>query len=428
VSLDVRPAAPFSAWERSLAFRYLRNKRKNGGVALIAVIAFTAIAIAVAVLIIVMSVMNGFRAHLLSQILGFSGHAYVQGDILYNPDTRDETIRRLRAVPGVTEAVPIVELQTVVQGMGPFAGVNIQGIRGDDLRATPLIANAIKAGSLANFGRGEDGGEEVAIGDRMAASQALKVGDQLTIVAPSGSATAFGGMPRKKSYTVGAIFSVGNSIYDSSWVYVPLEQAQPLFGFGTDLSTVVIKVKDPDKLDEVLPGLRQAAGPKNIITDWRDKEASYWGALQVERNMMRIILMLIIVVAALNIISVLVMLVKNKGRDIAILRTMGASQGAVMRIFFMSGAGLGVVATPLGVGAGLLFCAYIGPIQHFVDALFHTTVFSPDVYFLTTLPAKIDWIEVLYVTVFTLGLSCVITLYPAWRGSKIDPVEALRYE
>jgi lipoprotein-releasing system permease protein len=428
LSLDARPAAPFSAWERSLAFRYLRNKRKNGGVALIAVIAFSAIAVAVAVLIIVMSVMNGFRAHLLNQMLGFAGHAVVEGDILYNPEGRDQTLQRIRAVPGVIEAIPITETQTVVQGMGAYTGVIVRGQRGDDLRATRLIAENIKQGTLANFGKGEEGGDEAVIGDRLAAAQALKVGDQITVFAPSGTATAFGGMPRRKSYTVAAIYSVGNSIYDGQWVYLPLEQAQPLFGYGTDLTAVEIKIADLDKLDQVLPGIRKAAGPKNIVTDWREKESAYWGALQVERNMIRIILSLIIMMAALNIISVLVMLVKNKGRDIAILRTMGASQAAVMRIFFMAGAGLGVVATPLGVGMGLLFCAYIGPIQHFVDKVFHTQVFNPDVYFLTTLPAKIDWMEVVYVTVFTLGLSCLVTLYPAWRGSKIDPVEALRYE
>jgi lipoprotein-releasing system permease protein len=428
LSLDVKPAAPFSGWERSLAFRYLRNKRKNGGVALIAVISFSAITIAVAVLIIVMSVMNGFRAHLLDQMLGFAGHAAVEGDILYSPENRDQILQRIRVIPGVTQAIPITETQTIVQGMGTYTGVIVRGMRGDDLRATALITRNIKQGGLANFGRGEDGGDEVVIGDRLAQSQALKVGDQLTIFSPSGSATAFGGMPRRKSYTVAAIYSVGNSIYDGQWVYMPLEQAQPLFGLGTDLNAVEIKIADLDKLDDLLPAIRKAAGPKNLVTDWRQRESSYWNALQVERNMMRIILMLIILVAALNIISVLVMLVKNKGRDIAILRTMGASQGAVMRIFFMAGAGLGVVPTPIGVILGNLFCANIGAIQHAVDAVFHTQVFSPDVYFLTTLPAKIDWIEVVYVTVFTLGLSCLITLYPAWRGSKIDPVEALRYE
>jgi lipoprotein-releasing system permease protein len=426
--IAVRPAAPFSAWERSLAFRYLRNKRKNGGVALIAIIAFTAITIAVAVLIIVMSVMNGFREQLLSRILGFSGHAYVQGRVLYEEEGRADTIKRLRAIPGVTEAFPMIELQTVVQGAGPYTGAVVRGVDPADLRKTRLIADNIKQGSLDQFGMGEEGGDLIAIGDRLASWAGVRVGDPLTIFSPSGNITAFGGMPRKKTYTVGAIFSVGMAQYDQAFIYMPLAQAQPLFGMGSDLSIVEIKLANPDKLDDYLPAIRKAAGPGNTVTDWRDKESSFWGALQIERNVMRIILMLIILVAALNIISVLVMLVKNKGRDIAILRTMGASQGAVMRVFFMAGAGLGVIATPVGVGVGILFCAYIEPIQKFVDATFHTTVFNPDVYFLTTLPAKIDWIEVLIVTIFTLLLSCVITLWPAWRGSKIDPVEALRYE
>jgi lipoprotein-releasing system permease protein len=235
-------------------------------------------------------------------------------------------------------------------------------------------------------------------------------------------------MPRRKTYTVGAIFSIGMAQYDQSFIYMPLEQAQPLFGMGSDLSIVEVKIAEPDKLDEFLPAIRKAAGPGNIVTDWRDKESSFWGALQIERNMMRIIMMVIILVAALNIISVLVMLVKNKGRDIAILRTMGASQGAVMRIFFMAGAGLGMAATPAGVLLGVLFCANIEHIQHFVDVVFRTNVFNADVYFLTTVPAKIDWSEIAIVSAFTFGLSCIVTLYPAWRGSKIDPIEALRYE
>lgn len=425
---DLRPAAPFSLWERTLAFRYLRNKRQNGGVALISIISFVAITLAVAVLIIVMSVMNGFREQLLSRMLGFNPHAYVTGEALYDVPNRTLTVARLRAVKEVERVTPLIETQTLIQGTGPFMGAIVRGVMPEDLRDTPLIAGNIKAGTLSDFGAGEEGGDLIAVGDRMAALAGVSVGDPLVVFSPSGNVTAFGGMPRKKTYYVGAIFSVGMAEYDQNFIYMPMAQAQPLFGMGSDITAIEIRMKDVDRLDQTLPALIKAAGPGNEVTDWRDRNASFWGALQVERNVMRLILMLIIGIAALNIISGLVMLVKNKGRDIAILRTMGASQGAITRIFFMSGAAVGVLATPAGLILGVLFCVYIEPIQNFVDWVFRTEVFNADVYFLTSLPAKIDWSEVAIVTFWTLFMSCVTTIWPAWRASKIDPVEALRYE
>lgn len=409
-----------------LAFRYLRAKRKNGGVALISVLSFTAIALAVAVLIIVMSIMNGFRSELLGRILGFNGHAFVQGEVLREGQW-PSAVARLTTAPGVIQVTPLTESQALVMGV-TTGGAIVRGVSAADLRATKFLSGNIKQGSIAGFGEGEYGGEMILVGERLAANMGVAPGDPLTIVSPSGSATAFGSAPAGKTFTVGGIFSVGMSEYDQAFVYMPLEQAQLFFGKGGDVDAIEIKVDDPDRMDDLLPGLRAAAGRGGVVSDWRDTNSQFFGALQVERTMMRMIMMLIVLIAALNIISGLVMLVKNKERDIAILRTMGAGQGAVMRVFLMSGAAVGVLATPVGVILGVLFCIFITPIQHFVEYVTGAQVFNSAVYFLPSLPAKIDWHEVVLVSAWTFGISILVTIYPSWRASRTDPIEALRYE
>jgi lipoprotein-releasing system permease protein len=420
-------AGPFGSWERTVAWRYLRNKRKNGGVALIAIISFAAVMLAVFALITVMSVMNGFRAELLGRLLGFNGHVYAQGPLLNGPD-RDGVVGRIKAVPGVIQAAPMVEAQAMVIGPSQVSGAIVRGVTPADLRGMKMIASNIKRGSLAGFGEGDYGGDIVLIGDRMARNLGLSVGDAITLISPSGPATAFGTSTREKDYTVGGIFSVGMSQFDESFVYMALPQAQLFFGRDTSIDYVEIKVADPDGAKAIKPSIEQASGPGAFVQDWMDKNSSYFNALQVERKVMRLILFFIVAIATLNIISALVMLVKNKGRDIAILRTMGASQSSVLRIFVMAGASIGLAGTLAGLLLGVLFCANITAIQNFVEWVTGTAVFSADIYFLAHIPAKIDWAEVAGIVGISTAMSILATLPPAIRASHLDPVEALRYE
>lgn len=424
---DTRAAGPFSRWERSVARRYLFAKRKNGGVALISIISFSAVMLAVFALITVMSVMNGFRAELLGRILGFNGHLYAQSPLINGPD-RDTIIRRIKASPGVIQAAPMVEAQAMVIGPTQVTGAIVRGVNTSDLRHMSLIAGNIKSGGIDGFGQGEYGGDIVLIGDRMAQSLGVRPGDAITLISPTGPATAFGTSTREKNYIVGGIFSVGMSQFDEAFVYMPLEQAQLFFGRDTSVDYVEIKVDDPDKAKDLKRAVEVASGPGALVTDWQDKNHSYFTALQVERKVMRLILGCIVAIATLNIISSLVMLVKNKGKDIAILRTMGAGQGAILRIFLMAGASIGVAGTLCGLALGVVFCAYITPIQNFVEWATGTAVFSADVYMLSHIPAKIDWTEVAGIVSLSALFSVLATLPPAWRASRLDPVEALRYE
>jgi lipoprotein-releasing system permease protein len=420
-------APPFSAWERTLALRYLRAKRKEGGVALIALLSFLGISIAVAALIIVMSVMNGFRVELLSKMLGFNGDVFVQGPAINGPE-REGVISRLRAAPGVTEALPLIEAQGLAMGPNQVAFAIIRGERPADVAAQKIIADNIKSGSLKGFGEGDYGGDLVLVGQKLADTIGVKAGDTITLLSPSGGVTAFGTAPRRKDYTVGGIFSVGVSDYDAAYIYMPLEQAQLFFGRDQSIDRVEMKVDNADRIDAYKPDIVRAAGPATLVTDWRDTNQAFFTALQVERSVMRLILMIVVIIAALNIISGLVMLVKNKGRDIAILRTMGASQAAVLRVFFMSGAAIGVAATFTGFIIGSLFCIFISQIQAVVEKVTGVSVFSADVYHLSRIPAVIDWSEVGVIVIFSLVVSFIMTLPPAWSAARLDPVEALRNE
>jgi lipoprotein-releasing system permease protein len=418
---------PFSLWERSIAGRYLRAKRRDGGVALISIISFIGVMLAVATLIIVMSVMNGFRAELLGRILGFNGHLYVQGAVL-NGANRENAAQRIRGIPGVVHASPLVEAQAMAMGPGQIGGAIVRGINPADLASLKIVADHLDSGSLAGFGQGEDGGNLVIVGSRLARNLGVSTGDAISLISPSGPATAFGAATRTKDYTVGGIFTVGMSQYDETYMYMPLQQAQLFFGRDDGADFIEVKLADPDKAKSMKGAVEQAAGRGAVVTDWTDRNQAFFGALEVERNTMRLILMLLVAIAAMNIISGLVMLVKNKGRDIAILRTIGASRGSILRIFFMSGAAVGVLGTIAGTLIGILFCHYIGPIQAFVEWATGTQVFNADIYFLSRLPAKIDWREVATIAGWSTLMSFLATLAPALRASRLDPVEALRYE
>ena len=420
-------APAFGLWERMLAGRYLRAKKTQGGVALISVISFVGIMLAVAVLIIVMSVMNGFRSELLGRILGFNGHVFVSGGVLDQGD-RDLAIAKIVKVPGVLQAAPVIEAQAIAMGPAQISGAIIRGIRPADLAATKLVSGNLTRGDLKGFGQGEYGGDLIVVGERLAQSLGVQPGDPLTLISPSGGATAFGGTPLQKVYTVGATFTVGMSQYDQAYIYMPLEQAQLFFGREGTADMIEIKVQNPDDAQDLKAAVNRAAGPAALVNDWTQRDSSFWGALEIERNVMRLILMLLVAIAAMNIISGLVMLVKNKGRDIAILRTMGAGQGSILRIFFMAGASVGVLGTAAGLALGVIFCTYIGPIQQFVEWATGQAVFSSDVYFLSHIPAKVDWREVSIISFWALTMSFLATLPPAWRASRLDPVEALRYE
>jgi lipoprotein-releasing system permease protein len=410
-----------------LASRYLRAKRSEGGVGLITVISFAGVTLAVAILIIVMSVMNGFRAELLNKILGFNGHVFVTGGVL-DGAARDPAVQRIEKVPGVTQAIPVIEAQAIAMGPSQITGAIVRGLSPADLKATKIVAGNITKGDLRGFGQGPFGGDVVVVGARLAEQLGVRPGDNITLISPAGGTTAFGGTPLQKAYIVGATFTAGMSQYDQAYIFMPLDQAQLFFGREGTVDAIEIRVKDPDQAERLKAPISRAAGPAAMVADWTQRDASYWGALKVERNVMRLILMMLVVIAAMNIISGLVMLVKNKGRDIAILRTIGAGQGAILRIFFMAGAAIGAAGTLAGLALGVLVSVYIDAIQSFVEYVTGQAVFSSDVYFLNRLPAKVDWIEVAVIVGFSLAMSMVWTLPPAWRASRLDPVEALRYE
>ncbi|MDH4387055.1 MAG: lipoprotein-releasing ABC transporter permease subunit [Caulobacter sp.] len=420
-------APPFSLWERALAGRYLRARRKDAGVALISILAFLGITAAVFALIVVMSVMNGFRTELLSRILGFNGHLYVAGAPL-SDQQRAETVKRLRAVPGVTQVTAMVEAQAMVIGRGQISGAIVRGVSREDVKSTKIVADNIKPGSIEGYGEGEYGGDLILLGQRLALSLGVGPGDAVSLISPSGSTSAFGVSAAQKDYTVGGLFAVGMSEYDQAFAYMPLEQAQLFFGKEGSVDVIEVKLTDPDEAPDMKAEIARAAGPGAIVTDWTEKNQSFFNALQIERNVMRLILMFIVVIAAINIISGLIMLVKTKGRDIAILRTMGASRAGILRVFFMSGAAIGVAGTLAGLVLGVLFCLNIAGIQHLVERVTGAEVFNADVYFLTHIPARIEWREVAMITGWSLLVSFLATLPPALRAARLDPVEALRYE
>ncbi len=420
---DSASTRPFAAFEWMLSLRYLRARRKEGFISVIAGFSFLGIMLGVATLIIVMAVMNGFRTELLGKILGLNGHVLIQP--LESPLTDfDQVAERVSAVPGVRLAAPIVEGQALASS--PFAanGVLVRGIRAADLDKLASVAKNVRQGTLEGF----DEGQGLAIGKRLADQLSLRAGDNLTLVAPRGAVTPMGTTPRIKVYKVAAVFEIGMSEYDAAFVFMPLPEAQAYFNRPNDVTAIEVYTDNPDNVDRYRKLIADAAQRPVYLIDWRQRNATFFNALQVERNVMFLILTLIVLVAALNIVSGLIMLVKDKSSDIAVMRTMGATQGAVMRIFLITGASIGVVGTLTGFVVGTLVCLNVESIRQFLSFVTRTELFSPELYFLSRLPAEMNFSETAAVVVMALALSLLATLYPSWRAARLDPVETLRYE
>ncbi len=414
----------FSAFERMVAFRYLRARRKEGFVSVIAAFSFLGIMLGVATLIIVMAVMNGFRQELLSRVLGLNGHLGIyayQGTVLTG---YDELAERAARIKGVKMVMPLIEGQVMVSSVRNAQGAIVRGIRPEDFSRRDILKNSLVGGRLEEFKEPNT----VFIGDRLAQKLGVFAGEEITLISPKGTVTAFGSIPRMRSYTVGGTFSVGMYEYDSGFIFMPLGEAQKFFNMDDGITNLELFLNNHDLVKSVQEAAATQLGGGFRIYDWQRSNAAFFNAIQVERNVMFLILTLIIVVAAFNMISGLIMLVKDKGRDIAVLRTMGATRGMIMRIFFMSGASIGFFGTLFGVLVGLVFCENIENIRRFLESLTGTDLFSAEIYFLSRLPAEVDPVEVVAVVAMALFLSFAATIYPSWRAARLDPVEALRYE
>ena len=413
----------FSKFERMVAGRYLRAKRKEGFISVITGFAFTGIALGVATLIIVMSVMNGFKSELLSRILGINGHIMIVAAPGFPFTNYNTAVQDLQNIEGVKLAMPMIEKQILISTGSTAEGAMVRGIAKEDLLKKQVLRNGIAGVDVERFTD-----DVVIVGKRLADRLGVIPGDKVTLISPNGKITAFGTVPRMKSYQVLGTFDVGMYEYDSTHLFMPLETAQTYFGLRNAVGQIDVTLKNDDDLPLMRELIAQSVGLDAYVYDWKQSNSAFFNAIDVERNVMFLILTLIILVAAFNIITGLIMLVKDKGRDIAVLRTMGATKGMVMRIFFIDGAFIGVVGTLIGLGIGVLFCENIESIRRFLETLSGRDLFSAEIYFLSQLPAEINWTEVGIVATVSLLLSFLATLYPAYRAAKFDPVEALRYE
>ena len=413
----------FSRFEWMVALRYLRARRQEGFISVIAWFSLMGIALGVATLIIVMSVMNGFREELLTRILGLNGHLSVYGQA-HAMANFDDLAKEIRTIKGVVSVTPMIEGQVMVTSRGVAQGGVVRALRPKDLAKRNIISSNIKKGSLANF-RGKN---SIVMGERLAQKLGVRIGGQVTLISPKGTVTAFGSVPRLKAYKLVGTFNIGMFEYDSSFVFMPLEAAQIYFRLPDAVTNLEVFGENPETAPALGNEILLRVGSKARVHDWQRANASFFNAIQVERNVMFLILTLIILVAAFNIISSMIMLVKDKGKDIAILRTMGATRGMIMRVFFLAGASIGTIGTLVGFILGLSFAANIESIRQWIQGLTGTDLFAAEIYFLSQLPAVVDPSEVVTVVLMGLALSFLATLYPSWRAARLDPAEALRYE
>ena len=433
--IDPGGAMPFSPYEFQIAARYLRTKRKNGGVALIAMISFAGIALAVTGLIAVMSIMNGFRNELFSQLLGFQPHVYVDSRAI-EPGEIDRLVAEIEALAGIKSSDPVVQGQAMALSDEYETVLQVLAISPEDLAELDVIRSGdepgshtgLTHGSIEEFGQGRNGGDVIVLGTGVARRLNVNVGDYVTFLTARGAATSFGVTPRRKAYYVGALLAAGVSTIDDAIAFMPLQQGQLFFGRENGVDMIHVRLDDPDLAASFVEPIMALSGPNAMVYDYTQLDPAFYNALQFERSAMRMVMTIVIAIAALNIISGLVMLVKNKSRDIAILRTMGATQASVLRIFLIVGASIGMLGTLAGIILGILFVINVGPIQDFITWVTGAQVWDPSVYYLYRIPADLDWGEVAFVSLFGLAVSLLVTLPPAWRAARLDPVEALRYE
>ena len=426
-----KSTAPFAAFEWMIAWRYLRARRAEGGVSVMTWISLIGITLAVFALIATLAVRSGFRHEFVGTILGANAHVTVYttlrvtetGQTTRVMDDFDARATALKDLPFVTRAAPLVRGQVMSSLRSRNAGVEVFGIRADDLNSLPSIANPeTSIGDLSGF----DGG--VSIGSGVAQQLNAVVGDRIKLISPDGVRTAFGTSPRVKSYEVVHIFSVGRYDIDRTRVYMPFSEAQAYFNRTDGADEIEVMVSDPDKVDDHALEVMRAAGADTLIWTWRDASGAFLRALDIEDNVMFIILSILVLIAAMNIVSGLIMLVKNKGRDVGILRTIGLSEGSILRVFFICGAFTGLIGTALGVITGCLFAIYIDPIFSFVNWFAGGGVWDPSIRGIYELPARLEFADVMSAVSLSLGLSFIVTIFPARRAARMNPVEALRYE